>query len=600
MIRIVLVDDNASTHQNTAKWLRRIQADITLLKAWDGRQALELIRTSQPHLLLTSLPMGCLSGFELLAGVAETAPELPTIVLSEAEESENSLSPNKVGRIGKYVFLRKPFDFSSLVAAMKLATEERPATANTLASFVRLLKNERQTCAVSVVSNEKQGFLLFNNGVLVDAAEGDAYGEPAVLSLLGCKNPSFKVGPLESVGPARYGVNVSDGFSGGRPGLRLPTITGSLPKFTPPQPPVEKWREYAGKTGRQDSLSLSAVLEPGQPEETPDKSEKPVLGGTETQKTAESILNFADTLLNGDADLDKIYELAPELKLRLDKGELPQQTASLLAFLDGQSTIREITKRIPNQASALRFLVSGLASTNLLRENTPEAALALKSPKEPPSQPPTPEPQTEPAELTDAPSEPIPDHPFFTPSDAILLAQTLSIRFGIPPKNASVALWGLTPTRQTVLTRSLRHLAATQNHHLKLAPETPATETGELARIPFRAGLSLSVHGYPSNPVAAQRIPELESFLATILFLDAERTVSTEVINRLWVEYSNRFDKPCLINLFNQAFDVQPSVIDHFARSLDLPPSLFGSWDISKPAEVADMFSRLVQVGMIF
>ncbi len=633
MIRIVLVNPDTTIQRNFSKWLRRLHPDISILKAAHGQEAWDWLETASAHLVMTGLSMPVLDGFELLARLSGKYSSIPTIIFSENTETTESADPRKVSRIGPYVFLRPPFEYSSTVAALRMALDERPTTPiNPLASFVRLLKNERKTCTVTVSSSEKTGQLHFHNGVLIEATADDIQGEPAVFSLFAARDSTFSIGTLvlsEGKLAALSDHPLNESFASG---LRSPSAPPS-PAFTPPRPPLEKWREYATTTGGplvgSKNPTESALSSGGMSHRT-------------AQETADSFLNFADVLLTGDSDLDRVYEVVPELRLRLSRGELPQQTAALLNLFDGQSSLRGIIQQVPNQTSALRFLVSGLASANLMKV-VPPAAEPVSVEAEPPTAPveettvhvepaevpvhaepavspsPAEEPvdRAEPAAMTVAEGpvvpEPmaeaisvrhelgeIPAQPYFLSSDAILLAQTLAIKFGTVPRRTSVALWALPQSRQAVLEQTLHHLRATQLRHLNLADPEEEKGPGEIGRLPFRAGLELTVHAFPNQVQTAQRIPELDSFLATIVFLDGERSLSSDVINRLWVEYSTHFDKPCLFNLFNQAFDVQPAIIDHFAASLDLPTTLFGSWDIANPTQVSAMFARLIQVGMIF
>ncbi len=62
-----------------------------------------------------------------------------------------------------------------------------------LASFLQMLEQERKSCTLQVISEDKNGNFFFEEGNLIDASCGDTVGHDAVYKLLSIKNPTFNV-----------------------------------------------------------------------------------------------------------------------------------------------------------------------------------------------------------------------------------------------------------------------------------------------------------------------------------------------------------------------------------------------------------------------
>ena len=100
------------------------EADYALLEAANGREALDLMRSDKPDVVVLDLMMPVMSGFDVLQERA-TDPELrriPVIVVSANRAPEIATAVDK----GICAFLPKPFDINVLNALVKscLASEQ--------------------------------------------------------------------------------------------------------------------------------------------------------------------------------------------------------------------------------------------------------------------------------------------------------------------------------------------------------------------------------------------------------------------------------------------------------------------------------------------
>ena len=87
--------------------------------AGDGAEALELVRTKRPKLLLTELFMPKLDGMGLIRRLRELDAEAKVIVMTGF--SNESLSA-ECTQLGVSYILAKPFDTSSLLEAIRFVT----------------------------------------------------------------------------------------------------------------------------------------------------------------------------------------------------------------------------------------------------------------------------------------------------------------------------------------------------------------------------------------------------------------------------------------------------------------------------------------------
>jgi len=81
-IRVLLVDDHNLVRAGIRVLLERF-SDIEIVgEASNGQQALDLIETHRPDLVLADIAMPILSGLELTHRIAETFPEIRVLILS--------------------------------------------------------------------------------------------------------------------------------------------------------------------------------------------------------------------------------------------------------------------------------------------------------------------------------------------------------------------------------------------------------------------------------------------------------------------------------------------------------------------------------------
>jgi len=119
--RIVIVDDT--------KYLARGLAEILELEgfetrfAFDGIEALSVMRTFVPNLVVTDLRMPKMDGFELINAIRhdETLKEVPIIAITASIGRE---CRDQVIETGANLFVAKPFNDEQLLEVIKTLLNE--------------------------------------------------------------------------------------------------------------------------------------------------------------------------------------------------------------------------------------------------------------------------------------------------------------------------------------------------------------------------------------------------------------------------------------------------------------------------------------------
>jgi DNA-binding NtrC family response regulator len=113
-IRVLIAEDDINMHdewrESLAAW--GFRGEI----AEDGVRALELIRSFDPHILLSDLRMPRKGGLELLHDIHELGIHLPTIMISGQGEIPDAVEALKQGAID---YMRKPVDPAHVQRVLK-------------------------------------------------------------------------------------------------------------------------------------------------------------------------------------------------------------------------------------------------------------------------------------------------------------------------------------------------------------------------------------------------------------------------------------------------------------------------------------------------
>jgi two-component system response regulator HydG len=103
--RILVAEDDVATGQAWSELIASWGFQVRI--ADDGKRALELVQSYDPHILLLDLRLPEMSGLEVLSNLNSRGGQIPTIMISGEGEISDAVQAIK---LGAYDYLRKPVD----------------------------------------------------------------------------------------------------------------------------------------------------------------------------------------------------------------------------------------------------------------------------------------------------------------------------------------------------------------------------------------------------------------------------------------------------------------------------------------------------------
>ncbi|MGA7172465.1 MAG: response regulator, partial [Candidatus Dormiibacterota bacterium] len=120
VIRVVVVDDIASTRENLKKLLS-FEEDIEVVgTAGDGRTGIDVTRQLSPHVVLMDVNMPGMDGIAATETLAVESPNSPVVIMSVQGERDYL---RRAMQSGAREFLIKPFTGDELVSSIRRVYE---------------------------------------------------------------------------------------------------------------------------------------------------------------------------------------------------------------------------------------------------------------------------------------------------------------------------------------------------------------------------------------------------------------------------------------------------------------------------------------------
>lgn len=117
---ILVADDNLGTRLSVSDYLE--MSGYSVISAEDGQQALSMIETYHPHVLVTDINMPRMDGYDLVRQVRQKPAFrlLPVVFLTERTSTEERI---KGYQTGCDLYLPKPFEMKELGAVIRSLIE---------------------------------------------------------------------------------------------------------------------------------------------------------------------------------------------------------------------------------------------------------------------------------------------------------------------------------------------------------------------------------------------------------------------------------------------------------------------------------------------
>ena len=111
-VKILIAEDNES---NYSLFEAILKDSYDLVHAWNGKEAIDLFCSEQPHLVLTDIRMPVLDGFEVLSRMRQHTPSIPVIAVTAFSQVGDI---EKIYEAGFDDYISKPIDSTLLQNAI--------------------------------------------------------------------------------------------------------------------------------------------------------------------------------------------------------------------------------------------------------------------------------------------------------------------------------------------------------------------------------------------------------------------------------------------------------------------------------------------------
>src|SRR4030067_1711470 len=99
-IRVLLADDHTLVRAGICSLIKNMEGTEVIAEAGDGREALRLVRTHRPDVVLMDVAMPGLNGLEATARIAKKCPNVRVVILSMHVNEEYVLQALRAGAAG--------------------------------------------------------------------------------------------------------------------------------------------------------------------------------------------------------------------------------------------------------------------------------------------------------------------------------------------------------------------------------------------------------------------------------------------------------------------------------------------------------------------
>jgi DNA-binding response OmpR family regulator len=179
---VLIVDDDREMLTTLAKGFAKYDDTFTVLTAEDGQTAMEVLQHDTVSLIVTELTAPGIDGPGLLKHVAESYPEIPSIVITAHSTPEMERLARQSGAAEYCSKPVMPENLSRKIMTI-LSRQSDGGTLYSVSSgiFLQLIEMEQKTCTIRLedIASGQKGVLFFRDGELLNARAGHLQGKPA-------------------------------------------------------------------------------------------------------------------------------------------------------------------------------------------------------------------------------------------------------------------------------------------------------------------------------------------------------------------------------------------------------------------------------------
>ena len=160
MFKILVVEDDPNLRQLMSVFLRRNGFEV--MRAQDGEEALSMMESAMPDLIVCDIMMPRMDGFALARDLRQAYPELPILMVTAREALEDK---RKAFSMGTDDYMVKPIELDELLLRVnallrrsRIATERELRIGETVLNYDALTVSRRN---VTLSLTKKEFLLLF-------------------------------------------------------------------------------------------------------------------------------------------------------------------------------------------------------------------------------------------------------------------------------------------------------------------------------------------------------------------------------------------------------------------------------------------------------
>ncbi len=160
MFKILVVEDDPNLRQLMSVFLRRNGFEV--MRAQDGEEALSMMESAMPDLIVCDIMMPRMDGFALTRDLRQAYPELPILMVTAREALEDK---RKAFSMGTDDYMVKPIELDELLLRVnallrrsRIATERELRIGETVLNYDALTVSRRN---VTLSLTKKEFLLLF-------------------------------------------------------------------------------------------------------------------------------------------------------------------------------------------------------------------------------------------------------------------------------------------------------------------------------------------------------------------------------------------------------------------------------------------------------
>ncbi len=197
--RVLIVDDEEDIVAPTTSYLKKKLQGVEVLSAYDGEEALNIIKSKPVDVVVTDIRMPKLDGLELLLRAKQINHDIRFIVMTAYG---SPAVREKATRLGAIHYIEKPFELQELYEKINQLLDFESGFVGSVAQLeltdiIQMVCLGKKSLTVEIRSKNKVGYIYVVDGDIVNARTGKLEGEEAFYEILSWEKGEFRFLPPE-------------------------------------------------------------------------------------------------------------------------------------------------------------------------------------------------------------------------------------------------------------------------------------------------------------------------------------------------------------------------------------------------------------------